>query len=83
MFSNPATLLQGKNIGKKVEHLQGYTKKTQVAIVRGIYVVEEERKWSGHETSVLYVGQHGDDSTLIVNRARTETECSFFVLNVQ
>ena len=47
--------------------------------------MEEERKGSGHETSVLYVGQQGDDSTLtalIVNRARTETECSFFVLNI-
>ena len=44
--------------------------------------MEEERKGSGHKTSVLYVGQQGDDSTLIVNRARTETECSFFVLNI-
>ena len=43
--------------------------------------MEEERKGSGHKTSVLYVGQQGDDSTLIVNRARTETECSF-VLNI-
>ena len=42
--------------------------------------MEEARK----DSYVLYVGQQGDGSTFncLVNRARTETECFCFALNI-